>query len=508
MKTVFLLTVMLLAPCLSAADQDALAYLYEPILGERQQSMDRRIKIHARNTEFDAAATLSQQLLDSIDPLKDAAPSTYGQIMINHGILLGAGGEHLRGLSSIERGIEFLEATNNPFDEILINGLMAKGIGQLQIAALENAEDTFRRAQHITHRHKGVYNEEQLTIVSYLTAVNLRQTNPLAADRQQRFSLKTAEQSYGSDSIKMLPTLLRLGSYFASRASTIPLLADPEFRLRRGILFKDAIRMYRQAINIIEINYGVNDLRLLTPLRGLASARLFERTQREYAEVALLRSLEIVNSNPNSDLTDRAQARVDLGDLYVITSDKKARETYLKAWAILQESPKTQQLASSLFGTPIRLYPKKSPVLYLDRTPHAVTPEDELFVNLQYNVSADGRAEEVKVIDGNVPNEQVRMLRQNLRASRYRPQILDGELVSTEALQDRQLFVVLSRKPLPDQNQEEEADAPTEKEQPDEAPLLEKVPRAKDLTPSQEAAPAVEDATLLDEVTAKTPVEA
>jgi len=51
----------------------------------------------------------------------------------------------------------------------------------------------------------------------------------------------------------------------------------------------------------IEINYGVNDLRLLAPLRGLASARLFELTQRRYAEVALLRSLEIVNSNPNRD---------------------------------------------------------------------------------------------------------------------------------------------------------------------------------------------------------------
>ena len=471
MKTIFFLTLLLIVPCLAIAEEDTLAYLYEPALGERQQSMAERIRLHARNTEFDAAITLSQDLLDSADPLRDADPSIYGQVMINHGILRVAAGEYQLGLSIIERGMEFLETRTNPFDEILINSIMAKGICQLLLGSFTDAEDTFRRAQHLTHRNKGVYNKEQLPMISYLAATNLRQRNSLAADQQQRFSLKVAEQSYGPNSIEILPTLTRLGSYFASRGDTIALAAVSELRLLRSILFRDSINLYLRAIEIIELNYGVNDLRLLTPLRGLASARMFEITQRRYAEAALLRSLEIVDSNPNSDLTDRAQAMVDLGDFYIITSDEKARETYLNVWTILQETPETQRLASSLFGSPIRLYPRNSPFLYLERTPDDVTTGDELFANLQYVVSPDGHVRKIEVIDKNVPNKGVRLLRQILRASRYRPRIDNGELVSTEALQIRQLFAVLRNKPLPDDKQEEEADTPIE-----ELLLLEEIP--------------------------------
>lgn len=462
MKTIFFLTLLLIVPCLAIADQDTLAYLYEPVLGERQQSMAERIRLHARNTEFDAAISLSQDLLDSADPLRDTDPSIYGQVMINHGILRVAAGEYQLGLSIIERGMEFLEARTNPFDEILINSIMAKGICQLLLGSFTDAEDTFRRAQHLTHRNKGVYNKEQLPMVSYLAATNLRQRNSLAADQQQRFSLKVAEQSYGPNSIEILPTLTRLGSYFASRGDTISLAAVTELRLLRSILFRDSINLYLRAIEIIELNYGVNDLRLLTPLRGLASARMFEITQRRYAEAALLRSLEIVDSNPNSDLTDRTQAIVDLGDFYIIISDERARETYLSAWTILQETPETQQLASYLFDSPVRLYPRNPDFLYLERTPDGVTTGDELFVNLQYDVSPNGHVREIEIIDKNVPNKGVRLLRQTLRASRYRPRIHNGELVSTEALEIRQLFAVLYSRPLPDEKQEEEADTPIE----------------------------------------------
>ena len=490
MKTIFFLTLLLMVPCLAIADQNALAYLYEPVLGEGQQSMVHRIKLHARNAEFDAAISLSQDLLDSADPLRDADPSIYGQVMINHGILRVAAGEYQLGLAIIERGMEFLEARTNPFDEILINSVMAKGICQLLLGSFTNAEDTFRRAQHITHRHKGVYNKEQLPMISYLTATNLRQGNSLAADQQQRFSLKVAEQSYGPNSIEILPTLARLGSYFASRGDTIPVMAPTELRLLRNILFRDSINLYLRAIEITELNYGVNDLRLLTPLRGLASARMLEITQRRNAEVALLRSLEIVDSNLNSDLTDRAQAMVDLGDFYIITSDKQAQEIYLNAWAILQETPETQRLAASLFGSPVRLYPRDSPFLYLDRTPDGATPGDELFANLQFDVLPNGHVQAIEIIDNNVPNKGIRLVRQILRASRYRPRIHNGELVSTEALQKRQLFAVLYNKPLPDDKQEE-ADTAVE-----EVLLLEAIPAEE----GEEADTAVEEVLLLQAI--------
>ena len=62
MKTIFFLILLLIVPCLTIAEQDALEYLYEPVIGGGQQSMPRRIEIHALNTEFDAAISLIQKI--------------------------------------------------------------------------------------------------------------------------------------------------------------------------------------------------------------------------------------------------------------------------------------------------------------------------------------------------------------------------------------------------------------------------------------------------------------
>jgi tetratricopeptide (TPR) repeat protein len=426
----------------SRADQDALAYLYSPKLDEEHQLLLDRINNHARNAEFEYAMSLSQTLIDNIEVLRETATTRYGQILVNHGIIFSAAGELDQGLSIIDRGLEFMELHTNPFDSLLVNGVMAKGVTELSMENYEEAEDSFRRAQHITHRQGGVYAEEQLPIVNYLTTTHLKRVNVTAADREQLFSLRIAEQVYGPDSLELLPTLDRLGGYFATRGSTIPVFVDTDLRLQRDTLFKNAVSMYMRSVVIIEQNYGENDPRLVQPLRGLASARMLQVTNRKYAEDALQRSLQIVQSNPDSDISDRAQALIDLGDLYVITSDSRSSETYLEAWHLLQESPETRGLANSLFGTPVRLFPRENGVFYLSRKPEAAEEDEQLFAELEYTVNTEGKVSRVKVIERNVPNEQVRLLRQKLRGTRFRPRIYEGEILPTEGLTLLQPFQV------------------------------------------------------------------
>ncbi len=219
-------------------------------------------------------------------------------------------------------------------------------------------------------------------------------------------------------------------------------MVGTELRLQRDMLFKLAVNMYLRSVAIIEQNYGENDLRLVQPLRGLANARMLQITNRKYAEEALERSLAIVESNPESDLSDRAQALVDLGDLYVITSDTRAGETYLSAWHMLQGSPETQEIANLYFGTPLRLFPRESPMLYIDRQPDNTEAGDPLFVELAYNVTTSGKVSGIRLIDKNVPNDHARVLRHKLKTSRYRPRISEGEILETEDLSLRQPFQV------------------------------------------------------------------
>lgn len=110
---------------------------------------------------------------------------------------------------------------------------------------------------------------------------------------------------------------------------------------------------------------------------------------------------------------------------------------------MLQENEKTKQLASSLFSKPTEISPNNPPICYLRKQPDNNSVEEELFVLLNYNVSAKGFVEGTKIIERNVPVHQTRFVQDWLRGSRFRPKIIDGKIVATEALQLRQAFKVI-----------------------------------------------------------------
>lgn len=432
----------------TSADQAALKYLYEPELGERHSLLLDRIHAHARNGEFDYAMSLSSRLLDGLPEGDSIDRNTLGQLVVNDGIILVAAEHYEDGLVQITQGLDLMEQRTSPFSSSLINAIMAKGITEFALDNLETALDTYRRAQHITHRQGGVYTEEQLPIVDHLTSTHLRQGKIGSADQQQRFALRVAEQTYGPNSIELVPMLTRLGSYFATRGSTYPVsldLSSNEARMFRSELFDDAVAFFERAITIVEQTHGRNDVRLVEALRGLARARMLQRTNTTLAEEALERSLAIVESNPDSDLTDRANAMIALGDLYIITGDTRAAETYLVAWHLLQENESTRQLASRLFGTPTRVAPAQRSVRTLHRQPDNTDPGDPLYVSLEYSVTVEGRVQNVKVIDKNVPNDKVRNMREDIRRTRFRPRIKEGEILPTDGLVLYQPFQVARR---------------------------------------------------------------
>ncbi len=427
-----------------AAEEDSLLYIYEPELRSPFSDTFRQMLSHANNNEFDLATNLSDVLLEAHLDFADSNPVLYGQLMVNHGIVRTAATDYEVALPSINDGLKHLESRTKPFSVDLIRGLMAKAIAEFSLDQNTEAEDTFRRVQHIVHRNQGVYASSQLSALSWITKANLKRGEVLAADREQRFTLRVAEQSFGSQSVEIVPFLTSIGAYFASRGSTIPTLMQSDARLQRDLLFRRSVDLYQRAVRILETTYGEDDIRLVKPLRGLAHARLLQVTNRKRAEAALTRSLKIVNNHSGSDLTDRAIALVDLGDFYTIMRDEKASPLYLEAWNKLQEDEQTRAFAAQLFALPERLFPSESDTLFLDRRPDAADEDEELFVNLEYSVTAAGTVKSVRVIDKNVPNEQVRILRYQVRNALYRPRIEDGELVATEGLTFYQPFSVSS----------------------------------------------------------------
>ena len=136
-------------------------------------------------------------------------------------------------MQALDVSIQSIEDASNPYTFTLKKITMARGLVQTRLRLFEEAEESFRRAQHITHRIGGVYSPDQLEVLRHLTRLNLKQGNLIDADREQEFSLRVSEQVYGENSEELLPVLQRLGAYFASRGSMFSLSSGPDFRYFR-----------------------------------------------------------------------------------------------------------------------------------------------------------------------------------------------------------------------------------------------------------------------------------
>jgi tetratricopeptide (TPR) repeat protein len=448
-----ILMALLSLSCLNvSADESILDYFFDDI-GFADQESERRfqqLQASMRGNEIEQAVLLAEELVDKHIELSEDHPIRFGKLLSNLGVLLSYQGFFQDAMTSLDASLAFIEQKANPFSNTILTVTMARGVTQTELKLFEAAEESFRRAQHISHRNGGVYNPEQLEIIDHLTKLNLKQRLYSDADREQNFNLRISEQAYGKNSEEIIPILDRLGRYFATRGNMIPMAASvADYRYYRDSLFRQSLDMYNRAITIVEDNHGVNDIRLVELLRGIARTRLLQFTNRSASEAALERALSIVESNPDADVTDRVKAMIYLADMYTITGDGRAREVYLKAWASMDKDSAYDELQAEIFGTPTRLYPEMTGILYLKRKPDAVTTQDiELFIDVSYSVKATGRVGDIQLVDKNVPNEQFRYMRSQLAETRFRPRILDGELVSTENLMIHQTFRVIDDRPV------------------------------------------------------------
>lgn len=449
---IWALVVLLLPPAITAqAEANWADYLVSDIhvVDKSREAEFARIMQYLDDQAYSEAERYLETFLSRHEEaLREENPALYAKSLSNLGVTRAALNEEAEALSTLNESIQVMETVYGPFAMELIEPLMAKSRIHVSMEKYTESEDVLRRAQHIVHRNDGVYSPRQLRMVDQLSVVKIKSGDMRAADRQQKFNLKIHEQIHGSRSEEIVPILQDIGAYFARRGDMVPLQSRQEYGQYRNELFKDSISLYERAIEIIENKYGKNDIRLVEPLRGLARARILQVTGRRYAEDALERAAQIVKNSPGTDLPDYVRALVDLADTYVITSDSRAEETYLKAWELLTDNPELADLRNELFGTPKRLHPSEPGTVVLDRYPYETDKDEDLYVDAEYTVRANGRVTDVNVIDGNVPNAQKRNVRHLLSRTRFRPRIVDGELKPTSGLMLHQPFIVEEKDPV------------------------------------------------------------
>ena len=253
---------------------------------------------------YELANKESDRLIAGLDSNNKLEAITLARVLTNAAIIKTHLEQLEPALNALNKAIDLVDS-KSPFHEDIYHLMMIKARVLVQQEELVLATDLLRRAQHITHRNEGVYNERQTELVYAIAEISTTLNDHLEADRQQLFNLRIGEKINGANSVKLIPRLMKAGDHFKRRGRAMriantnvptggPILTGDE----RSEAFLKSLGHYHRALKIQEDTYGENDLRLVDTLRSIAQARITQQSGRRHAEEALIRVVEIIASRP------------------------------------------------------------------------------------------------------------------------------------------------------------------------------------------------------------------
>ncbi len=417
--------------------------------------------------------------------------------------------DHERDLNYAEAVVEYrseikqIEITEGEYSLLLYPKLFGLARSLQKIGEYEQATDSARRAQHISHRHEGVHNTKQLDVINLITQIHLQQAEPLKADKQQKFAYYVRKSNVEPDSLELLPALEELSNWYE----------------QTGQLHR-ARKLHEQSIEIVETHFGPETTEQLPYLQKLAKLK---RLQRVCCSTRIMtEALAVVEANPDVDDELKAQTYVELADAYTISGDdKKANNFYRNAWALMSNVEREEQFSSPTkiaFSRPLNALGSSSMRVYraerdtfasrefrpiledeqrtldslppqefhlnpdnnvydvrirdralagdLDRDPalrtigqpyafsynqfvHLIparlrTDEalKQMSVELEFDIDETGRPHNVQVVSDSAPGKVANLMRQVVRKSRFRPRMVDGIPIATSQYRLNQSFSV------------------------------------------------------------------
>jgi len=377
-------------------------------------------------------------------------------------------GEYEAAVQNYEAAVDIVERVESRLSKHLINPLRGLGNTYLDAGRPDEAIRVYDRAVHLTHVNSGPQNLDQVDLLDALAESFVRLQDLEEASEIQDLSYQLYARRFGEDSAEILPALQRRARW-----------------LHRLGLFGRERDVWYQAIDVVEAEYGEDDLRLIEPLNGLARTYVYDiqRTVSNRGEWALRRALEIAENHPESTPSLVADSLIDTGNYHTLRGEaQKARRAYRRAWELLSENESLAAIRERRFDRPVLIRPARPPGYVDEETNPVVNPVyrgrefDQGVVVADFTVNARGRTEDIDVVESEPPGLMDSEVKRAVRRLVYRPRYVDGQPVSTPGQTFRHRYSFIAER-LPD----EIAAAMEEREQPpDTGPAAE--------TPAEEPA--------------------
>lgn len=414
--------------------------------------------------KYQEALAPAQEVVDLTDLATPAGPEELQAALMNLATTQFHAGDYAGAEASYLRVIELIEGTGRRLPPRLVRA--NAGLATTYHAAKRHdlAAARFEQAIALSRRTAGLFDEEQLPLLE-------KQAESLGAlDRMpealqaRRYALRIVEHKYGAGSLRFAQELESIGRWYA-----------------RGGAYDASRQSLRRAIGIIEAAEGEDSRNLVGPLTAIAEnarRRLLDPAQREQmsddaerrtmfhdpalqvpvslapstflaeGQQALERAVRIATTGANPAPVQVADTHTQLGDwLQWRDRDEQALQHYQQAWRAAEGAQVAgKPLTDALFGQPVLVH-YALPETW-DRYRNRPSTEVELrYVEIELTVTAQGRAQEPKVVsDAGDP----KLAEQALRAAataRYRPRLVDGQPVASTGVRFVQPFFVLLEKP-------------------------------------------------------------
>jgi len=350
--------------------------------------------------------------------------------------------------------IEEAESVGGAYAGELTDLYMGLATALLEEQELEAARDAFHQGVTVMRVNDGPNSLEQTNALFQIADIETRLGNRRAAGDILQNIYLIAAKNYGEDNPQMLPVLERMYTwYMATRPLYSPYAQYADFanskylagrmaaltEQEKGLADPDTARANRTLgqINFLTVKYALGRGISVEPGVVVATGSpqppyIQEVSVREYfteGTMAFEKMAQSVNLNENTSPTERAEAIAQLGDWYLVFDKfKAARDQYVAAWQVLAQAEPGGETANQYMGNP---QPVRLMNNFEDFT-HFELPEQDNSSGIQVSMSVTRSGQlrniDIRQVPEDMTEDQIKVLEQQLKSSRFRPAVRNGEV--------------------------------------------------------------------------------
>jgi len=310
--------------------------------------------------------------------------------------------------------IDIYRAVEGPFSPLVITPLTGLGDNYHDSGNDLKAVSAYGEARTINRRAYGLLNEEQIPLIDRMTESLISMNQPAQADQQQLEALHLVERNRAPESPEAIAAIYKYAAWLGESSR-----------------YQEERDQYMRAVRTIRDSYGKADVRLVHPLTAIGNSFRVQRIPDGQGASSLNDALTLLLAQPQRDPLAIAEVLRDLGDWDTAFSkvDYNGAE-YRRAWQLLGEMPNGADLRTSWFKGPI--YVLREPISQRGLSQDPQAPMGHVLV--RFDLDSAGHSSNVTIVESEPPGLKDEAVLRHVRRSRFRPQIVDGELAPAMGL--------------------------------------------------------------------------